>query len=144
MNVCIGLNLWNKRHHTETFRKGYDYKKKRIHSTTAKAIFKLDSETWVLKKIDEQRLEAAQMKFLRYLLGINKSGQERNQSVREKPRVLNTVLEIQQYQRKWLQYPQRMDISKIQKRALNYKQKTRRSIRRQKEKWKNKFHFEGY
>jgi hypothetical protein len=30
------------------------------------------SETWVLKKRKEQRLEAAQMKFLRHLLGITK------------------------------------------------------------------------
>jgi len=119
-------------------------KKIRIHSSTAKAVFKLDSETWVLKKRDEQRLEAAQMKFLRYLLGINKLGRERNQSVREKPRLRNTVLEIQQYQRQWLQHPQRMDISKIPKQTLNYKPKARRNIRRQKEKWRNRFHFEGY
>ena len=50
----------------------------------------MDSETWVLRKRDEQRLEAAQMKFLRYLLGINKLGRETNQPVREKPRVRNT------------------------------------------------------
>jgi hypothetical protein len=30
---------------------------------TAKAALKFGSETWVLKKRDEQRLEAAQMKF---------------------------------------------------------------------------------
>jgi hypothetical protein len=30
------------------------------------------SEVWVLKKRYEQRLEAAQMKFLRHLLGIKK------------------------------------------------------------------------
>ena len=30
------------------------------------------SEAWVLKKREEQRLEAAQMKFLRHILGITK------------------------------------------------------------------------
>jgi hypothetical protein len=48
----------------------------------------------VLKKRDEQRLEAAQMKILRHLLGITKLERERNQSVREKLGVQNTVLEI--------------------------------------------------
>jgi hypothetical protein len=48
----------------------------------------------VRKKRDEQRLEAAQMKFLRHLLGINKLDMERYQSVREKLGVQNTVLEI--------------------------------------------------
>jgi hypothetical protein len=50
----------------------------------------------VLKKQDEQRLEAAQSKFLRHLLGITKLDRERNQSVREKLGVQNTVLEIKQ------------------------------------------------
>ena len=39
-----------------------------IHNITAKAALKFGSEAWVLKKREEQRLEAAQMKFLRHLL----------------------------------------------------------------------------
>jgi hypothetical protein len=38
----------------------------RIHNITAKAALKFGSEAWVLKKREEQRLEAAQMKFLRH------------------------------------------------------------------------------
>jgi hypothetical protein len=53
---------------------------------------------WVLKKRDEQRLEAAQMKFLRRLLGITKLDRERNQFLSEKLGVQNTVVEIKQYQ----------------------------------------------
>ena len=44
------------------------------------------SEAWVLKKREEQRLEAAQMKFLRHLLGITKLDKEKNQCIREKNR----------------------------------------------------------
>jgi len=43
-----------------------------IHNITAKAALKFGSEAWVLKKREEQRLEAAQMKFLRHLLGVTK------------------------------------------------------------------------
>jgi len=39
---------------------------------TAKAALKFGSEAWVLKKREEQRLERAQIKFLRHLLGITK------------------------------------------------------------------------
>jgi len=39
---------------------------------TAKAALKFGSEAWALKKREEQRLEAAQTKFLRHLLGITK------------------------------------------------------------------------
>ena len=46
--------------------------KVRIHNITAKAALKFGSEAWVLKKREEQRLEAAQMKFVKHLLGIRK------------------------------------------------------------------------
>jgi len=57
--------------------------KLRIHNITAKAALKFGSETWVLKKREEQHLEAAQMKFLRHILGITKLDKEKN--VRNKP-----------------------------------------------------------
>jgi len=55
-----------------------------IHNITAKAALKFGSEAWVLKKREEQRLEAAQMKFLRHLLGITKWDKEKNQCTRGK------------------------------------------------------------
>ena len=51
---------------------------------TAKAALKFGSEAWVLKKREEQRLEAAQMKFLRHLLVITKLDKEKNRCIREK------------------------------------------------------------
>ena len=60
--------------------------KLRIHNITVKAALKFGSESWVLKKREEQRLEAAQMKFLRHLLGITKLDKEKNQCIREKKR----------------------------------------------------------
>ena len=51
--------------------------KLRIHNITTKAALKFGSAAWVLKKREEQRLEAAQMKFLRHLLGITKLDKEK-------------------------------------------------------------------
>ena len=48
---------------------------------TAKAALKFGSEAWVLKKREEQRLEAAQMKFLRHLFGITKLDKEKKTNV---------------------------------------------------------------
>jgi len=62
---------------------------------------KFESEAWILKKREEQRLEATQMKFLRHLLGISKLGKEKNQSMRgKKTEAQNIVKEIKQYQEK--------------------------------------------
>ena len=58
--------------------------KLRIHNITAKAALIFGSEAWVLKKRGEQRLEAAQIKFLRHLLGITKLDKGKNQCIREK------------------------------------------------------------
>ena len=74
--------------------------KLRIHNITAKAVLKSGSEAWVLKKKEVQRLEAAQMKFLRHLLGITKLDKVKNQCIRQKVGAQNIVKEIKQYQKK--------------------------------------------
>ena len=58
--------------------------KLRIHNITAKAALKFGREAWVLKKREEQRLEATQTKFLRRLLGITKLDKVSNQCTKEK------------------------------------------------------------
>jgi hypothetical protein len=75
---------------------------------------------------NKQHLEAAQMKFLRHLLGVTKLD---NEKIREKTGAQNTVKEIKQYQEKWLQEIQRMDTNRISKQALQYKPKGQRNIR---------------
>ena len=88
------------------------------------AALKFGSEAWVLKKREEQRLEAAQMKFLRHLLGITKLDKEKNQCITgKKTEAQNIVQEIKQYQKKWLQHVQRMDTNRMPRQALRYRKK---------------------
>jgi len=96
--------------------------KLRIHNITAKAALKFGTEAWVLKKREEQCLEAAQMKFLRHLLGITKLDKEKNQCIRQKTKAQNIVKEIKRYQKKWLQHLQRMDTD-YQNKHYNINQK---------------------
>jgi hypothetical protein len=65
----------------------------REHNVADKAAWKFSTEVWVLKIGDEQKLETAQVRFLRQLLEIAKSDRERNRSG-----VQNIVREIQQCQ----------------------------------------------
>jgi len=72
--------------------------KLRIHNITAKAALKFESEAWALRKREERRLEAAQVKFVRHLLGITKLDKETNQCIRGKRTgAQNVVKEIKQY-----------------------------------------------
>jgi len=116
--------------------------KLRIHNITAKAALKFGSEAWVLKKKEEQRLEAAQMKFLRHLLEITKLDKDKNKFIREKTGARNIVKEIKRYQKKWLQHVQRMDTNRIPKQALQYRPKGRRNMGRPKKRWRDQLHFE--
>ena len=114
----------------------------RIHNITAKAALKFGSETWVLKKREEQRLEAAQMTFLRHLLGITKLDKEKNQCIRQKTGAQNIVKEIKLYQEKWLQHVLRMDTNRLPKQALRCKPKGRRNIGRPRKRWRDQLHLE--
>ena len=59
---------------------------------------KFESEAWALRKREERRLEAAQVKFVRHLLGITKLDKKRNQCIRgKKTGTQNVVKEIKQY-----------------------------------------------
>jgi len=116
--------------------------KSRIQNITAKAALKFGSEAWVLKKGEEQRLKAAQMKVLRHLLGITKLDKEKNQCIREKTGAQNLVKEIKQYQEKWLQHVQRMERNRLPRQALKYRPEGRRNIGRPKKRWRDQLHFE--
>ena len=109
---------------------------------TAKAALKFGSEVWVLKKREEQRLEAAQIKFLRHLLGITKLDKEKGQCIRQKTGAQNIVKEIKLYQEKWLQHVQRMDTNRLPKQTLQYKRKGRRNIGRPRKRWRDQLHLE--
>ena len=116
--------------------------KLRIHNIAAKAALKFGSEAWVLREREEQRLEAAQMKFLRHLLGITKLDKEKNQCIRGKTGAQNIVKKIKQYQKKWLQHVQRMDSNRVPKQALQYKPKGRRNVGRPRKRWRYQLHLE--
>jgi hypothetical protein len=104
---------------------------------------KFEREAWVLKKREEQRLEAAQMNFLRHLLGITKLDKEKNQGTIEKRTgAQNIAKEIKQYEEKWLQHVQKMDTNRIPKQALQYKPKGRRNIGRQRKRLRNQLYLE--
>jgi len=118
------------------------YQNLKILILTAKATLKFGSEAWILKKREEQRLEAAQIKFLRQLLGITTLDKEKNQYIREKTGAQNIVKEIKQYQKKWLQHVQRMDTNRLPKQVLQYKLTGRRIIGRPRKRWRVQIYLE--
>jgi hypothetical protein len=52
--------------------------KLRIHNITSKATLCYGSKVWIINKRDAQQLEAAQIRFLRPLLGLRRLERQRN------------------------------------------------------------------
>jgi hypothetical protein len=113
--------------------------KLRIHNITVKTALKYGSETWVLNKRDTQHLQAAQMRFLKPLIGYTKLDRQRNVDIRERLRVQSIVEEIQTYQRKWKEHVERMQDERPPKLALKYQPVGKRSRGHPKKRWKDQF-----
>jgi hypothetical protein len=67
------------------------------------------------------------MTFLRHLPGITKLDKEKNRCIRGKTREKtgeqNTVKEMKQYQKRWLQHAQRLDTTEYQNKHYSIDQK---------------------
>jgi len=107
-----------------------------------KHALKFGNEAWVLKKREEQCLEAAQMKFWRHLLRITKLEKEKSQCIRQITGAQNIGKEIKQHQKKWLRHVQTMDTNRLPKQALQYKPKGRRNTGRPRKRWRDQLHLE--
>ena len=67
---------------------------------------------------------------------------KKDQFISEKTGAQNTVKEIKQYQKKWLQHVQRMDRNRLPRQALKYRPEGRRNIGRPKKRLRDQLHFE--
>jgi hypothetical protein len=88
-----------------------------------------------------QKLEAAQMRFLRPLLGLTRLDRQRNPDIRNRLKV-NSVVEdiIKLYQKKWSDHLERMDRSRLPRLAFQHQPWDRRAIPRRR--WRDQEHLE--
>jgi hypothetical protein len=93
----------------------------------------------VLHKRDKQRLEAAQMRFLRPLLGYTISGRQRNLDTRGRLRAQSILEEIQTYQIKWKEHGERTQDEIPLKLALKYQPVEKRNTGHPEKRWKDQF-----
>jgi hypothetical protein len=116
--------------------------KLKLLNITSKPALKYGSETWVMNKRDTQRLEAAQMRFLRPLLGYTRLDRQRNEGIRKTYKVTNTVKEIQHYQKDWKRHLQRMDKGRLPQLALRCRPQGQRDRGRPKQRWNDQAYLE--
>jgi hypothetical protein len=116
--------------------------KLRLYNITSKASLCYGSENWIINKRDTQKLEAAQMRFLRPLLGLTRLDCQRNPEIHNSLKVDNIVEDIKQYQRRWVDHLERMDRSRLPRLAFQYQPRGWRDRGRPRARWKDQEHLE--
>jgi hypothetical protein len=101
-----------------------------------------DSEVWIINKRNVEKLEAAQMRFLRPLLGLTRLDQQRNSDIRNRLKVDNTLEDIISYQKNWIDHLKQMDRNSIPKPLPQYQSRFRRDIGRPRQRWRDQEHLE--
>jgi hypothetical protein len=89
------------------------------------------SETWTPRKRDWNRIKAAEMKYLRTVIGCTRLDQIRNESG------ISLLSEkITEYRNKWKAHLQRMEHTRILLRAYKYQPSGKRDIARPRRRWR--------
>jgi hypothetical protein len=96
-----------------------------------------------MNKRDVQKLEAAQMRFPRPLLGLARLDRQGNRDIRNRLAVNSLTEDMKLYKNTWLDHFERMVISRLSKLVhFQCQPRGRRDARRPRSKWKVQGHLE--
>ena len=88
------------------------------------------SETWTFGKWDVQRIQAAEMKFLRGLQGCSLLDRKRNEAIRRDLNIVSLQQKTEDHRRKWCEYFNRMPDIRVPVAALGYHPTGKRDVGR--------------
>ena len=109
--------------------------KKTIYTTILRPILLYGSESWVLTTADISRLEAAEMKVIRTIMGKTRRDRVRSEQLRRELEVTPLIKELQRSSLGWLGHIQRMDAGRIPKVAFEWRPDGRRPAGRPRKRW---------
>jgi len=107
----------------------------RLYKTLARPVLCYGSEAWTLRKKDESRITANEMKFMRYTAGYTKWDHKHNEDVLEELQVEPVIEYIRSYQNNWLEHLHRMHRNRNPKVMLHYRPHGKRSLGRPRKRW---------
>ncbi|KAJ4449322.1 hypothetical protein ANN_00720 [Periplaneta americana] len=97
------------------------------------------SESWTLRKDQECRIVASEMKFLRYVAGYTLIDKKRNEDIRKELKMERLIEMINNYRTNWIQHVDRLPETRITKAALQYMPRGRRTLGRPRKRWQDQF-----
>jgi hypothetical protein len=93
------------------------------------------SENWVLTEKDKNRIQAAEMRFLRSTMGVTRQDRLTNEAIRKTLNVNSFNDTISKYRDNWFNHIRRMDHSRFPRNMLSYKPTEMRSLGRPRKRW---------
>jgi hypothetical protein len=103
----------------------------------AVSVLLYESKTWTPRKRDWNRIQAAEMKYLRTVKGCTTLDQIRNEDVRNELGISPLSEEIIECRNKWKADLQRMEHTRIQLQAYKYQPSGKRDIDRTRRRWRH-------
>ena len=73
----------------------------KIYKTVVRPAMMYGAETWAVKKAQEQKLDVAEMRMLRWMSGVTKLDRIRNERIRGTTRVGEISKKVQERRLKW-------------------------------------------
>ena len=96
------------------------------------------AEPWALKKAQENKLEVAEMRMLRWMCGVTKLDKIRNERIRGTTKVGEITKKVQERRLKWYGHVMRREEHCVGRRAMEMKVQWRRKRGRPKRRWLDK------
>jgi uncharacterized protein YydD (DUF2326 family) len=92
-------------------------------------------ENWVLTEKDKNRIQAAEMRFLRSTMGVTRQDRLTNEALRKTLNVNSLNNAISKYREKWFNHIGQMDHSRLPRYTLSYKPTRKRSLGHPRKRW---------
>ena len=110
----------------------------KIYTSVIRPVLMYSSETWALRRKEEQKLERTEMRMLRWMLGISLLERLENEDIRRGAGVRKITDLIAESRLRWYGHVVRMDEEENVKRAWLEPVRGRRSRGRQRIRWRDK------
>ena len=109
--------------------------KVKVYRTVVRPELMYGAETWALKKAQENKLEVAEMRMLRWMCGVTKLEKIRNERIRRTTKVGEITKNVQERRLKWYGHVMRREEHYVGRRAMTMNVQGRRKRGRPKRRW---------
>ncbi len=112
--------------------------KGKVYKSMIRPVMMYGAEAWTLTRKEEELLERAEMRMLRWILGVSLRDRRRNEDIREVLGVACITDKVREARMRWYGHVMRREDGCCIKRIMNAEVYGRRSRGRQKKRWRDK------